>query len=418
MSLRWRLALTNMTVLALVLAAFSAGVFFFVRDRMSAQLDAQLDRELNTVAELAEHNPAGLRDIESHGMAARFEVMAGTEVIYRSSAWERSGRVRSRAIEIGNRRATATVAMDEAALESAVHTLGLVLLAMFPAALALSLAGGYMLAGRMLAPVGAMATKAREISAERLSERLPVGDPSDELGRLAMIVNETLSRLQGSFEQLRRFTADASHELRTPLTAIRTTGEVALQSPRDAAFYKDVIGSMLEEVDRLSRLVESLLTLTRADAGTMQAKRETVDLGALAKGAVETLRVLAEEREQTIAMDIDGSPAVSVDASLLRQAAMNLVDNAIKYTPPKGEIRVTVRKAGNEAILEVSDSGPGIPREHREKIFERFYRVDPARSQEGGVGLGLAIARWAVVVNGGRLELVSGSTFRIVLPVA
>ena len=416
MSLRWRLALTNMGVLALVLTAFSAGVFFFVQGRMSAQLDAQLDRELNTVAELAEHNIAGLKDVEGHGVAARFEVVAGTDVLYRSSAWERSGRVRSREIEIGDKRATATVALDEAPLNAAIRTLAVVLLAMFPAALALSLAGGYLLAGRMLAPVGAMATKAREITAERLSERLPVGDPSDELGRLAVVVNETLSRLQSSFEQLRRFTADASHELRTPLTAIRTTGEVALQSPRDAAFYKDVIGSMLEEVDRLSRLVESLLTLTRADAGTLQAKRERVDLGALAKGAVETLRVLAEEREQKIAVDVDGSPSVSADPAILRQAALNLVDNAIKYTPVKGEIHVSVRTSGRDAVLEVSDSGPGIALEHREKIFERFYRIDPSRS-EGGVGLGLAIARWAATVNGGRLELVEGSTFRIVMPV-
>ena len=419
MSIRWRLALLNAGVLAAVLAIFSAGVFLFVRGRMSAQLDARVESELNTVAEIAEHTPAGLRDLESHGVAARFAVMAGSEVVYRSTAWEPVGRVRSREVEVRGRRATVTVAVDDGPFRDAVRTLGIVMAAGFPIAVALSLIGAYGLAGRMLAPVGAMASKAREISANRLSERLPVVDAKDELGRLATVVNETLARLEASFEQLRRFTADASHELRTPLTAIRSVGEVALQSPRDAAFYRDVVGSMLEEVDRLSRLVESLLLLTRAEAGAMKPKPERFDLGEAARATAETLRVLADEKGQSLAFEAEPGVLVQADPALVKQAALNLLDNAIKYTPSKGAVHVRVRRSGPSALVEVVDSGPGIPPEHRARIFERFYRIDPSRTGDSGSGLGLAIAQWAIEANGGRIEVESngaGSTFRIVLP--
>jgi signal transduction histidine kinase len=249
---------------------------------------------------------------------------------------------------------------------------------------------------------------------------LPAPNPHDEFGRLAAVFNGALGRLHNSFEQLRRFTSDASHELRTPLTAIRSVGEVALQNKLDAAGYRDVVGSMLEEVDRLSRLVDSLLALTRAESGRVNLKKEKVDLGALAKSVGDYLRVLSEEKEQTLS--IDGKDAVvRGDADILRQAVINLLDNAIKYTPEKGSINVLTRRTDREAILEVSDTGPGIAETHREKIFERFYRIDEGRDRDsGGVGLGLALTRWAVNVNGGRIELESGKTqgslFRIVLP--
>ena len=171
-----------------------------------------------------------------------------------------------------------------------------------PFAVGLAIAGGYFLAGRVLAPVGAMADKAREITAESLAERLPVDNAEDEFGRLATVFNDTLSRLQDAFERLRRFTADASHELRTPLTAMRSVGEVALRNTLDAGAYRDVIGSMLEEVDRLTRLVESLLTLTRANSGKVQLAPEALDLGALAGNVIDQLRVLADEKQQELTL--------------------------------------------------------------------------------------------------------------------
>jgi signal transduction histidine kinase len=236
------------------------------------------------------------------------------------------------------------------------------------------------------------------------------------------VFNETLSRVQDSFERLRRFTADASHELRTPLTAMRSVGEVALQGPLEPAACRDVIGSMLEEVDRLTRLVDSLLTLTRAESGKVQPAREILDLSEFARNVVEHLRVLAEEKQQSLGVHAPEPVNAACDAAILRQGLMNLIHNAIKYTPNSGAIRVAVAKTpSGEASIEVRDTGPGIPAAHRQRIFERFYRVDVGRSRDaGGVGLGLAIARWAVEANGGRIELESeegkGSLFRVVLP--
>src|SRR5229473_4554091 len=191
-----------------------------------------------------------------------------------------------------------------------------------------------------------------------------------------------------SFDQLRRFTADASHELRTPLTAIRSVGEVALQEQKRPAEYRDVIGSMLEEVDRLTRLVESLLTLSRADAGHLQLQRMDMSLLALTREASSMVEVLAEEKGQRIDIDGDGSLIVSGDRLILRQAIVNLLDNAIKYSPLGSRILVRVESGGDKQVfLDVVDQGPGIPDEHQPHVFDRFYRVDQARTRQwGGAG--------------------------------
>jgi heavy metal sensor kinase len=313
------------------------------------------------------------------------------------------------------------VAKSEAPLRQRLRDLLLVMALALPLAVGAAALGGYVLAGRALAPLREMADQARRITADRLSERLPADPLGGELSQLATVFNETFARLERSFAQLRRFTADASHELRTPLTAIRSVGEVGLQERRDAAAYRDIIGSMLEEVDRLARLVDSLLTLSRADADRVPLHREPADLVRLAQEVVSDLGVLAEEKDQTISVEADGPVDVHVDRVILRQALLNVVDNAVKYSPPGGSIRLRVRDHPADPCIEIVDSGPGIPAADRERVFERFYRVDKARSRSlGGVGLGLAIARWAVESHGGRIELRStpgrGCTFRVVVP--
>lgn len=288
--------------------------------------------------------------------------------------------------------------------------------------LVLSLAGGHFLAGRMLRPIDRMTRKARQISAENLGERLPVVNPEDELGRLATVMNSMLERLQRAFEELRRFTADAAHELRTPLTAIRSVGEVGMQNHKSPEEYREIIGSMLEETDRLSRLVDNLLFLTRADASRITLNREEVRLLDEISRVAELLQPLAEEKDQRISVEGQKTVRVSVDRLVFREALINILDNAIKYSPRGGRISVRVSPGPKDGgVVEISDNGPGIPPEHRAKIFERFYRVDKGRSRAmGGTGLGLSIARWAVEVHGGHIELESqvgkGSTFRIVLP--
>jgi heavy metal sensor kinase len=309
--------------------------------------------------------------------------------------------------------------------ERVAQELGEVLLVLvlgLPPIVVLAGVGGYVLARRALAPIDHLGAEARRMTAERLHERLSVPNQKDEIGRLAAVVNDTLARLELSFEQLRRFTADASHELRTPLSVIRGIGEMNLRETRTAAEYKDAMGSMLEEVDRLTRLVDSLLQLSRGDAGTMRVSREAVDLGQLAREVVASLGILAEERQQRLTVDADDDVDVLADRLVLRDALTNVVDNAIKYSPNGSTIDVRVRRDGDRGTVSVTDEGPGIPAEHRERIFDRFYRIDEGRSRElGGTGLGLAIARWAVETNGGHISVDStdrGSVFRVVVPLA
>jgi heavy metal sensor kinase len=421
-SVRTRLTLWHAGVLALVICIFSAGIFLFVRARLYGSLDQQIGADLATIEKVYREETGDLGELAHRMGLTLFQVAEGETILYQTPGWPPGGTTPYRRGTLADASHRIAAARDETALRQTLWTLGIFLAMGVPCAIGLAIGGGYFLAGRMLAPVGAMAETARRITAESLTERLPVGNLQDEFGQLASVFNESLSRLEEAFEQLRRFTADASHELRTPLTAIRSVGEVALQRSLSAAAYREVIGSMLEEVDRLTRLVESLLTLTRGESGRIPPALEIVDLGGLAVSVVEHLRVLAEEKEQSVTIDAAAEVSATCDPAILRLGLINVLDNAIKYTPRRGTIRVGVRETpSGEAAIEVEDTGLGISALHQGRIFERFYRIDQGRSREaGGTGLGLATARWAVEMNGGRIELESekgqGSLFRIVLP--
>jgi heavy metal sensor kinase len=441
-SVRARLTLWYAGVLTLIVGIFSAGILLFVEARLYAGLDAQLGREIATIDRVYREEPDELKDLAPHWGVTLFQVDQGGTIRHQSEGWQQEGLARAlltgdsaspsswmapngrryRVQYVSGPSYRVAAAIEETSVRDTLRTLMVILAMGIPFAVGLAIAGGYFLAGRVLVPVGAMADKAREITAESLADRLPVDNKEDEFGRLATVFNDTLSRLQDAFERLRRFTADASHELRTPLTAMRSVGEVALRNTLDAGAYRDVIGSMLEEVDRLTRLVESLLTLTRADSGKIHLTRESVDLRALAGNVTDQLRVLADEKQQDLTLQAPIAVDAVGDAGLLRHALMNLVHNAIKYTPNGGTIRVELNAMNSrQAMIDVRDTGPGIPVADRDRIFDRFYRVDAGRSrEEGGVGLGLAIARWAIEANGGHIELVShggrGSLFRVLLP--
>ena len=315
------------------------------------------------------------------------------------------------------------VAVSEASSRAQVRLMWLEVFLLSVTVLALGGLSGRWIARRALVPLARLADRSQRITADELHERLPVEGVSVELDQLAAAFNVTLARLEGSFGHLKRFTADVSHELRTPLTALRTVGEVGLRGSRDAEGYREVIGSMLEEVDRLTRLTDELLILARADAGEARLHLEGLDLGELAREAAGHVSVLAEEKEQVLEVAAGDPVLVQGDRVALRQALVNLVVNAIKYSPERSPIRLRAGRRGDTAFVEVADEGPGIAPEHRERLFERFYRVDKSRSREmGGTGLGLALVKWAVEAHGGQLELDSevgrGSTFRIVLPAA
>ena len=328
------------------------------------------------------------------------------------------GELRAQLGAVADARVVIQVGRPEAPMQQQVRELTLMLILGLPAALAVAGLGGYAVARRALAPIERMTAHARTITASRLSDRLPVDNPEDEMGRLAAVFNETLSRLEASFEQMRRFTADVSHELRTPLTSIRSVGEVGLRGHRDEAAYRGIIGSMLEEADRLATLVDRLLTLSRAETRQAKLSTEPVDLVELADNVASHLGVLAEEKRQAIVIDRNGGPVALGDRVALRQALINLVDNAIKFTPPGGQIRIRLADTPGGAVIDVIDSGPGVAADARPRIFDRFYRADGMDA--GGTGLGLSIARGAVEANGGNLTLEEtgprGSIFRITMP--
>jgi heavy metal sensor kinase len=309
---------------------------------------------------------------------------------------------------------------SEERIEQQLREILVVLVLGVPLIVVLSGAGGYLLARRALAPIDHLGAEARRLTADRLHERLTVPNANDEVGRLAAVFNDTLARLESSFDQLRRFTADASHELRTPLSVIRGIGEMGLSGTRSAAEYKDAIGGMLEEVDRLTRLVDTLLQLARADAGTLRLARLEVDLGDVARDVASSLGILADDRRQRLEVEVHGDVRVNGDRLVLREAVTNVVDNAIKYGPTGSRIAVNVVAASDRVVVTVTDEGPGVGPEHRERIFDRFYRIDESRSREmGGTGLGLAIARWAVEAHRGEISVGqagAGSAFRLIIP--
>ncbi len=440
-SVRVRLTLWYTVILAGIVLALFLAVYFFVKASLIRQLDQEVESEFLTVSQALAEEPNELSEMEAEGSGRVFQVFRAGSVLFETPAFKISGlraadpaapaaartvrtlagtRFRLKTGPAGPDLAL-TVAVTEEPVRSALETLMVIFMLALPVGLVLAALGGSLMARRLLRPVDLMAARAGKISAENLSSRLPVENPGDEFGRMAGVINRMLSRLEEAFERLRRFTADASHELRTPLTVIQSVGEVALQENLDAAAYRDRIGSMLEDVARLSRLVDSLLTLTRADAGALSMCRKEIDAARLAAQAVEDMRPLAEEKGQNLTLSAEGPLLVRADEATLRLALVNLLDNAIKYTPPSGAIAVKLRVRDNETLIEVTDNGPGIPIEHADRIFDRFYRVDQSRSgQAGGAGLGLAIAKWAVEANGGRIELenreAGGSTFRLVLP--
>ena len=330
-------------------------------------------------------------------------------------------RVLQRDIEVDGQRVIARAALSEDQAERDLRTLLGVMAIGLPLAIALSGLGGYLLAGHALRPISRMIFEARSIHAERLDARLPIANPNDELGNLALTFNDLFSRLERSFEQLKRFTSDASHELRTPLAVIRSIGEVGLREHHNEHRYREIIGSMLEEIDRLTLLIEGLLTLTRADSGQMSIAFNPINIAELVEQVFLQLQVLAEEKRQLLELNSNGPVWISGDGSILRRAVVNIVDNAIKYTPEEGTVLVKIGTCGNMAFITVEDEGHGIPSTHQEKIFDRFYRMDAARTRsEGGYGLGLAIARWAVEAHSGSIKVSSssssGSVFRIELP--
>ncbi len=454
--IRLRLTLWYVLLLAVILALFTGGVYVALRENLNSNLNDSLQNRADAILSLITVDQGmpdvgGIQapgDVEGENFARILD--SSGAVLFDNSSPSLSAAVDANAVRAaaegrstrqtldtgkGKMRVlTAPITQDsgvvgalqvglsEGDVRDTLNTFLLIVAVAFPLTLAIASAGGVFLAGRALAPIDRLTRVARQITAEDLSRRLDLDLPDDEVGRLARTFDEMIARLDEAFRRQRQFTADASHELRTPLTAIKGQAEVALQRERDPDAYREVLGTINSEVDRMIRLVGSLLTLARADAGQIPIAREPVNLGRIVTDAVEQVRPLAESK--AVSLEVDSGPDVRLvaDQDLLLQLTLNLLDNAVKYTASGGPVTVAWAVDGRWAELRVSDTGAGIPADHLLRIFDRFYRADAARTRAaGGAGLGLSISRWIAEAHGGSIRVESepgqGTTFTVRLPV-
>jgi len=457
-SIRVRLTFWYVLLLAIILAAFSSGVYFTLRYNLYSNLDDSTETRAGDLVAAVRYEGAdptltGRLPLDSPTQGEQFvrlygpsgeltfddsapagdvaidrqvvqEALTGKTSTRTLDANDETFRVRTLPLERQGQIAGALeVGLSQGDVSDTLRTLLLVLAVAYPATLVLASFGGVFLAGRALSPIDKLTRLARRISAEELGQRLDLRLPDDEVGRLARTFDEMIARLDEAFRRQREFTADASHELRTPLTVIKGQTEVALSRPRDADSYRQVLRAVNEEVDRMIRLVASLLTLARADAGQIPLTFEVVSLSELVAAAVEQVRPVVGQRD--IELHLEPSPAVTLraDEDLLLQLVLNLLDNAGKYTPSGGRVTVGWAVVDGQVEVWVRDTGVGIAPEYLPHVFERFYRVDKARSRaEGGAGLGLSICRWIVEAHSGSISVESapgnGSTFTVRLPIS
>ena len=456
LSIGLRLTLWYLTIFALAQLVFGAGMWFLLRhhlyDLVENGLKGQVEdlksfmeaqRKNATIAKLQEEVSEAYL-IEHSGDYLELYAENGV-LLYRSSFLEthrvvlgtgagnraifenlridgRPFRFTRQTLAANGHLYTATTGVPT---EDVVETLGLFrsyLLMFAPLLLLVAAGGGYWLSRRALAPVDALVGTARDIGGANLSRRLPKLETGDELQRLSDTLNGMLERIEGAFLRVTEFTADASHELRTPISLIRTEAEVALRRSRKDTEYRESLYHILLEAERTTRLIEQLLALARADSGRETLQMQAVDLCPTLRDVGESWQQVASVRNLEFSCSIaDSDSFVLGDKTLLRRLADILLDNAFKYTPSPGSVHLSFEQRGDNAVIAVRDSGVGIAEEDQSRIFERFYRVDKARSRaQGGTGLGLSIAQWIVQQHHGTITVESrpgsGTIFRVELP--
>ncbi len=449
-SLRARLALWYLLVLTLVLVTFGGVVYWEVRHSLLDGVDAALSSHATTVLGQVDVGPRGVgyrgasavnADIEiavyvfdRHGTLRR-RVFGERDLPPQPGLLSPALRGREGYVTLGNMRLYMAGILDRqgrpAGAVQAIQSLDGVrdtlrelltlLLLAIPTLLAVATAGGVFLAARALAPIDRMTRAARRIEAGNLAGRLGPAPRDDEVGRLAATFDGMLDRLEHAFAQQRQFVADASHELRTPLAVVRSDLDILRRRPRSVAEHEDFARGLDEEVARLSALVDDLLTLARADSGQAELAWELVYLDVVVEHVVQGLRRLGAAQGVVIETHLEREVAVMGDPVRLRQLVVNVVGNAVKYTPAGGRVHVTLTGQEGGASLEVADTGIGIAPDDIPSIFDRFFRADRARTwAEGDTGLGLSIARWCAEAHGGRITVRStlgqGSTFVVTLP--
>jgi len=453
-SFRLRLTVWHVSFFSLLFVLFAVFLYGVLARALVRQLDSTLVAEAATAANLFQDEmgemhgdalraaPEALAGLRLHaGAAAIFDGTKILAIIPQSAVHEFDAVVAhvpqplesDRLFTLPDRhvavqpamvdsRAYAVIAMERLdGVAASLEIVRRVLLFGLPLMLAIAALGGYWLTSRSLAPLGRMAEQASQITSQSLHTRLDAGAAAKELETLAASFNELLSRLDQSFESMRRFVADASHELRTPLSVIRGEADVALSQDRKPSDYRQSLALILDESRRLSRLVEDLLNLARADAGHVRLRVEEFYFNDLISECCRSAEPLASARGVRLWCHSPGDLSFHGDEALIRRLVMNLLDNAIRYTPEGGQVSVSVEPEDVGMRLRVADTGIGIAPDAAPHVFERFYRGDKARSrQDGGFGLGLSIVKWIAESHRGEVELEtrpeSGSTFIVTLP--
>jgi heavy metal sensor kinase len=297
------------------------------------------------------------------------------------------------------------------------------LLLLVPVGVVFATLVGWQLSKRALSPLKNLAAAARKINILELRQRLPVRGVRDEVDDVALAFNDTLARLENSVEQMKQFTASISHELRTPLTALRGEAEIALLQARSVEEYQHVLASQLEEFDKLTKMVNQLLVLARAEAGEIQWADQSVDLSTLASSLAEQMEPVASAKNIVLEADVTPRVFVRGDSNWLERVILNLLDNAIKFTGDGGSVRIALKSEEGQGVLRIEDTGVGIPADAIPHVFERFFRAESSRSKYvEGVGLGLALVKWIVDRHHGEIEVESrpdhGSCFTVRLPLS
>ncbi len=455
-SIKFRFTIWYLVVLAILLTLLSVGVYFY----LSRSLYRSLDRSLEIRSTQLRSIPAILESIRQGEFQGQLgeaiilyfysgdqlvEVSApgvgislGSEFISGAIAGSSSftttrttdgERLRLLAIPVelslpgppsGIQPAALIIARSTRQIDQAVARLMLTFVMAVPLALALAAAGGIFLARRALKPVDNIARTAQEIEETDLSQRINV-NTKDELGRLAATLNAMIARLERAFQRQKQFTGDASHELRAPLAVIEAESSLALQKQRPSSDYRQSLETIAQEAKQMSSIIDQLLILARADAGKEQWDFTEVNLGKLINDLSTDVDVLCQEKGLSFRLGHTEDLVVKGDEIRLRGLFMNLLDNAVRYTPSPGSVSVSVRREEQMTVVAITDTGVGIPAEDMPLVFERFYRVDKSRLRsEGGSGLGLAICRHIAEAHGGKIEVESrigvGSTFSVWLP--
>lgn len=457
LSIGVRLTLWYLAFFALAQFIFGIGMWLILQDNIYDIVDDTVEEQIDDLKTFLRSQPQGvsitklqqeLTQTYAHEHSGDYlAIYAGTgEVIYRSAFLQeyqpqfpqfgrgsepvsRNYRFRGRpfrftqeTLEINGHRYQVEMG---APADDAVETLRMFrsyLLMFAPIILLAAGSGGYWLSRRALSPVDALVRTAREVSGTKLSTRLQKLETGDELQRLSDTLNEMLDRIESAFLRITEFTADASHELRTPVSLIRTEAELALRRSRGEAEYQESLRHILLEAERTTTLIEQLLSLARADSGRETLRFEPVGLRGTLWSVVAGWQQVATIRNLKFSTSLEVSdPFVMGDETLLRRLIDILLDNAFKYTSPPGSVYLSLERSGENAVITVRDTGVGIPTEEQGRIFERFYRVDKARSRaQGGSGLGLAIAQWIVTQHRGSIRVESGvgqgAAFLVELP--